>query len=100
MKTTPAAVSLVCIASLVAARNFTVTNNCAYTIWPALYTDLNVGTATPSQPTGWEQAAAATVSFAVPDNWTSGRIWVNLFALLEGGARLILARDPGLIGPS
>ncbi|KAG8997109.1 hypothetical protein FRB95_004767 [Tulasnella sp. JGI-2019a] len=75
MKTTPAAVSLVCIASLVAARNFTVTNNCAYTIWPALYTDLNVGTATPSQPTGWEQAAAATVSFAVPDNWTSGRIW-------------------------
>lgn len=23
----------------------------------------------------WEQAAGATVSFTVPDNWTSGRIW-------------------------
>ncbi|KAG8989795.1 hypothetical protein FRB94_014007 [Tulasnella sp. JGI-2019a] len=35
----------------------------------------NVGTATPSQPTGWEQASSTTVSFAVPDNWTAGRIW-------------------------
>ncbi|EIM84101.1 Osmotin thaumatin-like protein [Stereum hirsutum FP-91666 SS1] len=53
----------------------TVTNNCAYTIWPGMFTDLNAGTAVPTQTTGWEQDAGATVSFSVPDNWTAGRIW-------------------------
>lgn len=45
------------------------------TLRPALYTDLNVGNAVPSQPTGWEQASGATVTFTVPYNWTAGRIW-------------------------
>ena len=40
-----------------------------------LFTDLNVGTATPSQPTGWEQKSGQTISFTVPDNWKAGRIW-------------------------
>lgn len=40
-----------------------------------LFTDLNVGSATPDQPTGWQQDATQTVSFTVPDNWQAGRIW-------------------------
>ncbi|VDB91939.1 unnamed protein product [Peniophora sp. CBMAI 1063] len=63
----------VALATLAAAdRSFTVTNNCAYTVWPALFT--GTGTA-PSQATGWELAAGTTATFSAPDNWTSGRIW-------------------------
>ncbi|KAJ7876025.1 thaumatin-like protein [Mycena leptocephala] len=61
--------------SVVFARTFTVKNSCSYTIWPALFTDLNAGSATPDQPTGWEADSGTSVSFSVPDNWTSGRIW-------------------------
>ncbi|TRM64423.1 thaumatin [Schizophyllum amplum] len=57
------------------ARTFTVKNNCAFTIWPGMYTDLNAGTAVPDHATGWEQAAGDEVQFDVPDNWTAGRIW-------------------------
>ncbi|KAA1473931.1 thaumatin-like protein [Dentipellis sp. KUC8613] len=57
------------------ARTFTVTNNCAYTVWPAIFTDLNVGSATPDYPTGWEAASHSSVSFSVPNNWRAGRIW-------------------------
>ncbi|KAJ7676383.1 thaumatin-like protein [Mycena rosella] len=58
-------------ASAVSARTFTVKNSCSYTI----FTDLNVGSALPDQPTGWEAAPGSSVSFNVPDNWTAGRIW-------------------------
>ncbi|KAI0765661.1 Osmotin thaumatin-like protein [Trametes elegans] len=68
----PLAVSL---ASGAAARTFTVYNHCPFTIWPALFTDLNVGSARPNQPTGWQQNAYQTVSFSVPNNWRAGRIW-------------------------
>ncbi|KAJ7128656.1 thaumatin-like protein [Mycena epipterygia] len=61
--------------SVVSARTFTVKNSCSYTIWPAIFTDLNAGSALPTQPTGWEAAAGSSVSFDVPDNWTAGRIW-------------------------
>ncbi|KAF9778660.1 thaumatin-like protein [Thelephora terrestris] len=57
------------------SRTFTVTNHCPFTIWPALYTDLNVAKSVPSQPTGWEQASGTTVTFTAPYNWTAGRIW-------------------------
>lgn len=74
------------------SRTFTVVNHCPFTIWcgrkprgygestdtpcrPALFTDLNAGKSVPSQPTGWEQASGATVTFTVPYNWTAGRIW-------------------------
>ncbi|KAJ7501448.1 thaumatin-like protein [Mycena galericulata] len=73
--------SLVSLATLsvVSARTFTVKNSCSYTVWPALFTDLNVGSAIPDQPTGyaliWEAASGSSVSFSVPDNWTAGRIW-------------------------
>ncbi|KAI9453213.1 thaumatin-like protein [Lactarius psammicola] len=56
-------------------RTFTVYNACPFTIWPALFTDLNVGRATPNQPTGWTAPAFTAVSFFVPDNWKAGRIW-------------------------
>ena len=73
-------------------RTFTVRNNCPFTIWcgwrprpyeepadkshrPALYTDPNARKSVPSQPTGWEQASGATVTFTVPHDWTAGRIW-------------------------
>ncbi|TFK19624.1 Osmotin thaumatin-like protein [Coprinopsis marcescibilis] len=61
------------LASGIAARTFTVRNNCPFTIWPAIYT--NSGTARPDHPTGWEARAGTGVSFFVPDNWVSGRIW-------------------------
>ncbi|KAK7680363.1 hypothetical protein QCA50_016603 [Cerrena zonata] len=57
------------------ARLFTVFNACPFTIWPAMFTDLNVGTAVPNFPTGWEAAPFTSVSFPVPDNWKAGRIW-------------------------
>ncbi|KIJ56347.1 hypothetical protein M422DRAFT_239572 [Sphaerobolus stellatus SS14] len=57
------------------ARTFTVHNNCPYTIWPAVFTDLNVGTAVPNVPTGWEAPPRSTKTFHVPDDWKSGRIW-------------------------
>ena len=57
------------------ARTFTVKNNCAYTVWPAIFTDLNAGTAVPDHPTGWEAPPGHSTSFNVPDNWTAGRIW-------------------------
>ncbi|KAI0828013.1 Osmotin thaumatin-like protein [Trametes gibbosa] len=67
----------VTLASKTVARTFTVFNNCPYTIWPAIFTDLNVGTATPNQPTGWEQDAFEAISFSVPDDWRAGRIWAR-----------------------
>ncbi|KAA1473932.1 Osmotin, thaumatin-like protein [Dentipellis sp. KUC8613] len=57
------------------ARTFTVANNCPYTVWPAIFTDLNVGSAAPNFPTGWESPPLSSVSFFVPDNWRAGRIW-------------------------
>ncbi|KIY68976.1 Osmotin thaumatin-like protein [Cylindrobasidium torrendii FP15055 ss-10] len=65
----------VAAASAASARTFTVKNNCAYTVWPALFTDMGVSTVKPDQPTGWEQAAGESVTFDVPDEWKAGRIW-------------------------
>ncbi|KAG8996743.1 hypothetical protein FRB90_012644 [Tulasnella sp. 427] len=57
-------------ASTVSAdRTFTVYNACPFTIWPAIFTDLNVGSATPNVATGWEAPARSTKTFSVPDNW-------------------------------
>ncbi|KAJ3575510.1 hypothetical protein NP233_g1048 [Leucocoprinus birnbaumii] len=58
-----------------ADKTFTVKNNCAFTIWPAIYTDLNVAAAVPNQPRGWEAPAGNISTFTVPDDWKSGRIW-------------------------
>ncbi|KAF8519210.1 thaumatin-like protein [Gautieria morchelliformis] len=58
-------------------RTFTVANNCPFTIWPAVFTDLNVGSAVPDVATGWEAAAFSSVSFNVPNNWQAGRIWAR-----------------------
>ncbi|KAH9927967.1 thaumatin-like protein [Epithele typhae] len=63
------------IAAGASARTFTVYNNCPFTIWPGMFTDLNVAQNVPSQPNGWEQAAFQAVSFSVPNNWKAGRIW-------------------------
>ncbi|KAF9525250.1 thaumatin-like protein [Crepidotus variabilis] len=61
--------------SQVSARTFTVINNCPLTIWPAIFTDLNVAQNVPNHPTGWEALPGSRVSFTVPDNWKAGRIW-------------------------
>jgi len=61
----------------VQARTWTVKNNCAYTVWPGMYTDLKVSKSKPDQPNGWEQAAGATVTFSVPNDWKAGRIWAR-----------------------
>lgn len=42
-----------------------------------MFTDLNVGSATPSYTTGWEAKAYTKVSFNAPDNWKAGRIWAR-----------------------
>ncbi|QRV73414.1 pathogenesis-related protein PR5K (thaumatin family) [Ceratobasidium sp. AG-Ba] len=57
------------------ARNFTVINKCAFTVWPAIYTDLNVGSAVPAVETGWQATSGSSRSFSVPDTWKAGRIW-------------------------
>ena len=76
--------------SLATARTFTVHNACPFTIWPAVYTDLKVGSAVPNISTGWEAAPFTNKTFWVPgnvsqspccifshfvDNWRAGRIW-------------------------
>ncbi|KAI9442395.1 hypothetical protein H4582DRAFT_1279702 [Lactarius indigo] len=43
---------------------------------PALFTDLSVSTAAPSQVTGWTTPASYSFSYFVFDNWKAGRIWV------------------------
>ncbi|KAI0776235.1 thaumatin [Trametes elegans] len=85
-----AAIAAAAFVSKAAARTFTVYNQCPFTIWPAMYTDLKVGTATTSHPTGWQQDAYQTVSFFVPDNWQAGQIWA-LNSCLDGG------RNGGLV---
>lgn len=70
-------VAVAVFAASAAARTMTVKNNCGYTIWPALYTDLNVSPSRPDHPTGWQQDAHQTVSFNVPNDWRAGRIWVS-----------------------
>jgi hypothetical protein len=68
-------VASLALASVASARTFTVYNACPFTIWPAMFTDLHVGSARPNYQTGWEAKAYTAVSFSVPDNWTAGRIW-------------------------
>ncbi|KAI0030381.1 thaumatin [Vararia minispora EC-137] len=66
----------VTLATVVTAdRTITVRNQCSSTIWPALFTDPNAGSAVPSQATGWEMASGTSVSFTVSNNWTAGRVW-------------------------
>ena len=48
------------------ARTFTVYNACPFTIWPAVFTDLNVGSAVPAVETGWEAKKYTSRKFTVP----------------------------------
>ncbi|KAK7030875.1 hypothetical protein VNI00_013985 [Paramarasmius palmivorus] len=60
------------------ARSLTVKNNCAFTVWPALFTpQIGSGSAAsgPDGKTGWEAPAGSEVSFSVPDDWQAGRLW-------------------------
>ncbi|KAL5514556.1 hypothetical protein ACEPAG_1872 [Sanghuangporus baumii] len=57
------------------ARTFMVANNCPFTIWPGMYTDMAISTAAPNYPTGWQADPFTSVSFSVPDDWKAGRIW-------------------------
>ncbi|KAH9020948.1 thaumatin-like protein [Lactarius pseudohatsudake] len=47
---------------------------------PAIFTDTSAGSATPSQVAGWAAPAFSSISFFVPDNWSSGRIWISASA--------------------
>ncbi|KDQ56819.1 hypothetical protein JAAARDRAFT_179503 [Jaapia argillacea MUCL 33604] len=66
---------LLLVVPSVVARSFTVYNACPFTIWPAVFTDLTIGTAVPDVPTGWEAPPFTAVTFTAPNNWTAGRIW-------------------------
>ncbi|KAG8791937.1 hypothetical protein FRC12_007774 [Ceratobasidium sp. 428] len=70
-------IAVLAFAGSVLGRTFTVYNGCPFTIWPAVFTDLNVGSATPAIETGWEAAAYTKRTFTVPDNWKAGRIWAR-----------------------
>lgn len=93
-----ASLALAAVQASTNSRTFTVTNNCPFTIWwaydltapkylvsltimnrPAVFTDLNVASNVPNQPTGWEAPAGSSISFSVPDDWKAGRIWVGYF---------------------
>lgn len=81
------------------ARNFTVINACPYTIWPAIFTDLSVGTAVPGIETGWEAVPKSSRSFNVPDNWKAGRVWARSecsFTAAGSGACVTGSCDGGL----
>jgi hypothetical protein len=54
------------LVSLVASRTFEVNNACSFTIWPAVFTDLNVGSAKPDVETGWKAPAGSVKKFSVP----------------------------------
>ncbi|QRW16653.1 pathogenesis-related protein PR5K (thaumatin family) [Rhizoctonia solani] len=68
---------LLAVASTVAGRTFTVQNSCSFTVWPAIFTDLNAGSSALSTKTGWEAPGGSEFSFTVPENWKSGRIWAR-----------------------
>ncbi|PVG04005.1 thaumatin-like protein [Serendipita vermifera] len=73
--------SVLALLPIVISRTFTVYDACPFTIWPAIFTDLNVGSAVPDVPTGWEAPAWSVKTFSVPDNWRAGRIWVEGIAI-------------------
>ncbi|KZW00524.1 Osmotin, thaumatin-like protein [Exidia glandulosa HHB12029] len=66
--------SVVALATFAAGRSITVTNNCAYTVWPGLFTTPGAGPI-PDAPTGWQADPGTSTTITVPENWTSGRIW-------------------------
>ncbi|KAI0256168.1 thaumatin-like protein [Lactifluus subvellereus] len=77
MRSSASLLSAIVLSTGTLGRTFTVHNACPFTIWPALFTDLNVGKVTPSHPTGWEASPLTSVQFYVPDNWKAGRIWAR-----------------------
>nr|VWO99778.1 Phosphate:H symporter (Phosphate:H symporter, variant) [Ganoderma boninense] len=100
-------VALVALTAKVASRQITVVNNCAYTVWPGLFTDPS-SPSKPTQATGyappfnhgddrpltfywslansWQQSPHQKVSFTVPNNWKSGRIWGRTGCDFSNGA--------------
>ncbi|GAA5944854.1 thaumatin family protein [Sporobolomyces koalae] len=72
------------LATLVSARTITVKNNCASTIWPAIFT--SSGTA-PSSSTGWTAKKGSSVAITIADNW-SGRIWARTGCTFPAGTTL------------
>ncbi|KAF8909631.1 thaumatin family-domain-containing protein [Gymnopilus junonius] len=70
--------SSLALLSGVSGRTMTVYNACPFTIWPAMFTDLNVpGNTAPSFTTGWSAASFTAVTFDLPNNWQAGRIWAR-----------------------
>ncbi|KAJ7584236.1 thaumatin [Mycena floridula] len=82
---TAALFTVAAVSAAASARTFTVKNSCPYTVWPGMFTDLNVATLTPDFPTGWEAPSGTQVSFNVPDEWKAGRIWGRRNCDFSGG---------------
>ncbi|KEP50242.1 pathogenesis-related protein PR5K (thaumatin family) [Rhizoctonia solani 123E] len=79
---------LLAVAGSALGRTFTVYNACPFTIWPAIFTDLNAGTSVPSIENGWEAPAYSKRAFTVPDDWKAGRIW--------GRTQCDFSKNPGI----
>ncbi|KAM0747210.1 Osmotin, thaumatin-like protein [Meredithblackwellia eburnea MCA 4105] len=57
-----------------ADRTMTITNNCDYTVWPAIFTSIGSPGAAPDHDTGWEAPPGTSVSFTLAEGW-EGRLW-------------------------
>ncbi|WWD20055.1 hypothetical protein CI109_104528 [Kwoniella shandongensis] len=88
--TLPLLLSLITATS---ARQITVINSCASTIWPGLFTAPS--SIQPSQPTGWELVSGQKTVFQVDENWTAGRIWARTGCVVQDGTFQCLTGNCG-----
>ncbi|KAG8685029.1 hypothetical protein FRC08_013335 [Ceratobasidium sp. 394] len=80
--------------SAVQARRWTVNNDCAYTIWPAIFTQ-NTSVTLSGVETGWEAAPGSSRSFVVPEG-------VSIFLCTSKNLKYVPLRMDGrpCLGPS
>ncbi|XP_052134883.1 thaumatin-like protein 1b [Oryza glaberrima] len=70
------------------AATFTITNNCAYTVWPGL---LSSAGSAPLSTTGFALAPGASQAVPAPSGW-SGRMWGRTLCAADGaGAKFSCA---------
>ncbi|GAA5902168.1 hypothetical protein JCM5296_006619, partial [Sporobolomyces johnsonii] len=86
------ALSLFALTAL-ADRSLIITNDCAYTVYPAVLNTLVGGGYT--GPRGWEAAAGSSNTVSIPDTW-NGRVWARRGCTFDStGAGSCVAGDCG-----
>uniref|UniRef100_A0A0D9XHS8 Thaumatin-like protein n=1 Tax=Leersia perrieri TaxID=77586 RepID=A0A0D9XHS8_9ORYZ len=74
--------AVVVLAPVAMAATFTITNNCAYTVWPGL---LSSAGSAPLSTTGFALAPGASQAVPAPSGW-SGRMWGRTLCSATDGA--------------